>query len=70
MAGIFVLSSNSFRQNVKSNGTLSVEKYAALGDYDKLCAYLTEICDLTKYNIDAAKGGSTAVGVGHMWNIK
>ena len=39
-----------------------VEKYAALGDYDKLLAYKDEICALVDYNHDAADNTATLYG--------
>ena len=36
------------------------------GDYDKLCAYLDEICALTEYNYEAAAGG---INYGDPWQL-
>ena len=44
------------------NASQVVEKYAALGDYDKLLAYKDEICALVDYNHDAADNTATLYG--------
>ena len=44
------------------NARQVVEKYAALGDYDKLLAYKDEICALVDYNHDAADNTATLYG--------
>lgn len=47
----------------KAKADAIVAKHASLGDYDKLYAYLQEICDLTEYNKAAAGTGSAATGI-------
>ncbi len=49
------------------NARQVVEKYAALGDYDKLLAYKDEICALVDYNHDAAD--KTATLYGDPWQL-
>ena len=49
------------------NARQVVEKYAALGDYDKLLAYKDEICALVDYNHDAAD--NTARLYGDPWQL-
>jgi len=43
---------------VVSNAEAIIEKYANLGDYEKLVAYFNEICALVRYDHDAAKDKS------------
>ena len=45
-----------------TNAKAIVDKFASLGDYDKLKAYNDEICKLVDYNHDAAENENTPYG--------
>ena len=49
-------------QTAVRNAKSIVSKYASSSDYDKVCAYKKEICDLVYYNHPAAEEGPTYGG--------